>query len=55
MFVAVDLPVLLKHTVLGTCTHEVEVALAGGEAAADGGSRLAATVAALTDPRQDAC
>lgn len=55
VFIAVHLPVLLKHAVLGTCAHEVEVALAGGEAAADGGSRLAATVTALTDPRQDAC
>lgn len=38
VFIAVHLPVLLKHAVLGACTHEVEVTLAGGEAAADGGS-----------------
>lgn len=49
VFIAVHLPVLLKQAVLGTCTHEVEVALAGGEAAADGGARLAAAVAALTN------
>lgn len=54
VLVAVHPPVLLKHAVLGTCTHEVEVALAGGEAAADGGSRLAAAVAALAEPRQRA-
>lgn len=47
VFIAVHLAVLLKQAVLGTCAHEVEVALAGGEAAADGGARLAAAVAAL--------
>lgn len=49
VFIAVHLPVLLKHAVLCACTHEVEVTLAGGEAAADGGSRLAAAVATLTN------
>lgn len=53
VFIAVNLPVLLKHAALCTCAHEVEVALAGGEAAADGGSRLAATVAALTQPKTE--
>lgn len=29
VFVTVNLSVLLKHTVLDACTHEVEIALAG--------------------------
>lgn len=34
---AVHLLVLLEQTVLGSSAHEMEIALAGGEAAADGG------------------
>lgn len=47
MFVAVHLPVLLEHTVLGTSAHEVEVTLAGGNKAAHSGSRLPTTITAL--------
>lgn len=47
VFVAVHLPVLLEHTVLGTSAHEVEVTLAGGNKAAHSGSRLPTTITAL--------
>lgn len=48
VLVAVDLPVPLEHTVVGSRTHEVEVTLAGGEAAAHCGPRQPAAVATLT-------
>lgn len=38
VFVAVDLPVLLKHAALGTSTHEVVITLAGCETASHSGS-----------------
>lgn len=47
VFVTVNLPVLLKHTVLDTRTHEVEIALAGCKAATHSGSRLPTMVTAL--------
>lgn len=49
VFVAVNLPVLLERAALGTCTHEVEVTLTGGEATAHGGSWLPATITALEE------
>lgn len=45
VFVAVHLLIILEDTLPGAGTHEVVVALAGREAAADGGARL---IAALT-------
>ncbi len=47
VFVAVHLPVLLKHTVLGTSTHEVIIALAGCKTAAHSGSGLPTMITAL--------
>lgn len=38
VFVTVHFSVLLKHTVLDTRTHEVEVALAGSKTATHSGS-----------------
>lgn len=38
VFVTVNLSVLLKHTVLDTGTHEVEIALAGCKTATHSGS-----------------
>lgn len=52
VFVAVHLPVLLEHTVLGTSTHEVEITLAGRKTAADSGSRLPTAIATLTNEKQ---
>lgn len=47
MFVTVHLSVLLKHAVLDTCTHEVEVALAGCKTATHSGSRLSTMITPL--------
>lgn len=47
VFVTVNFSVLLKHTVLDTCTHEVEIALAGCKAATHSGSWLPTMVTAL--------
>lgn len=47
MFVAVDLLIVLEHTLTGAGTHEVVVALAGCQAAAHRGTRLVAALAAL--------
>ena len=52
---AVHLPVQLKHTLLSTSTHEVEVILAGGETAAHGGSGLPTAVTALQNEGQESC
>ena len=49
VFEAVYLPVQLKHTVLGTSTHEVEITLAGGKTAAHSGSRLPTTITPLKE------
>lgn len=38
VFVTVNLSVLLKRTVLDTCTHEVKIALAGCKTATHSGS-----------------
>lgn len=51
MLVAVDLPVLLEHAVLGSSTHEVEITLAGGQTAAHSGSRLPTTITTLQNER----
>lgn len=47
VFVTVHLSVLLKHAVLDSCTHEVEVALAGCKTATHGGSRLSTMITPL--------
>lgn len=47
MFVAVDLLIVLEHTLTGAGTHEVIVALAGCQAAAHRGTRLVAALASL--------
>lgn len=52
VFAAVHLPVQLKHTVLSTSTHEVEITLAGCETAAHSGSRLPTAITALEDEGQ---
>lgn len=52
VLVAVHLPVLLEHAVLGTSTHEVEITLAGRETAADSGPRLPTAIATLTNENQ---
>lgn len=52
---AVHLPVQLKHTVLGTSTHEVEITLAGGETAAHSGPRLPTAITALQSTGDKSC
>lgn len=47
MLVAVDLLVVLEHTLTGAGTHEVVVALAGCQAAAHRGTCLVAALASL--------
>ena len=47
VFVAVDLLVVLEHTVTGASAHEVVVALTRREAAAHGGTCLIAALASL--------
>lgn len=47
MFLAENLLVILEDAVAGPSTHEVEVAEAGGQAAAHCGSRLQAELTAL--------
>jgi len=47
VFIAVDLLVILEHTVARPGTHEMVVALAGREAAAHGRPRLVAALASL--------
>lgn len=47
VFVAVDLLIILEHTVTGAGTHEVIIALTGCQAAAHSGTSLVAALAAL--------
>lgn len=47
MFVAVDLLVILEYTVAGAGTHEVVVALAGGQTAAHCGTCMVTALTAL--------
>lgn len=48
MFVAVNLLIVLEHTMTGAGTHEVVVALTRCQAAAHRGSRLVAAFTSLT-------
>lgn len=52
MLVAVDLLIVLEYTLAGAGTHEVVVALAGSQAAADRGTRLVAALASLLGVRR---
>lgn len=47
MFVAIDLLIILEHAVTGAGTHEVVVALTGGQAASHCGTCLVAALAPL--------
>lgn len=47
VFVAVDLLIILEHTVTGAGTHEVIIALTRCQAASHSGTSLVAALAAL--------
>lgn len=53
MFVAVDLLVVLEYTVAGAGTHEVVVALAGGQTAAHCGTCMVTAFTALREQETD--
>lgn len=51
MLVAIDLLIILEYTLAGAGAHEVVVALAGCQTAADRGTRLVAALAPLLEVR----